>query len=85
MQPIHELLSRIRWDAEFGKGRFEITYEDHQLSKPVRIALDAIQWGEHHHFMFSTLTPLGEEVSIPLHRIREVYKDGLLIWSREAH
>jgi uncharacterized protein (UPF0248 family) len=85
MQPIHELLSRIRWDAEFGKGRFEIAYEDHQLPKPVRVALDAIQLSEHDHFMFSTLSPLGEEIAVPLHRIREVYKDGRLIWCRRAH
>ncbi|MFN6960799.1 MAG: DUF504 domain-containing protein, partial [Rhodocyclaceae bacterium] len=28
MQPIHELLSRIRWDAEFGQGEFVIGYWD---------------------------------------------------------
>jgi hypothetical protein len=27
--PIHELLARIRWDPEFGRGRFEIGYLDH--------------------------------------------------------
>ena len=28
MTPIHELLARMRWDSEFGRGRFELTYED---------------------------------------------------------
>lgn len=28
MQPIHEVLARIRWDAEFAKGRFVIGYWD---------------------------------------------------------
>ena len=28
MTPIHELLNRIRWDPEFGRGRFEIGFFD---------------------------------------------------------
>ena len=28
MTPIHELLNRIRWDKEYGQGRFEIGYFD---------------------------------------------------------
>ena len=28
MIPIHELLNRIRWDAEFAKGTFELGYYD---------------------------------------------------------
>lgn len=26
--PIHELLNRIRWDAEFARGKFELGYFD---------------------------------------------------------
>ena len=28
MQPIHELLHRIKWDLEFGKGEFALGYDD---------------------------------------------------------
>ena len=28
MVPIHELLNRIRWDPEFGRGTFELGYFD---------------------------------------------------------
>jgi len=28
MAPIHELLNRIRWDPEFGRGNFELGYFD---------------------------------------------------------
>jgi len=28
MPPIHELLSRIRWDKNFGHARFELGYFD---------------------------------------------------------
>ncbi len=29
MVPLHELLSRIRWDPEFGRGEFKVGYVDH--------------------------------------------------------
>jgi uncharacterized protein (UPF0248 family) len=29
MTPLHELLNRIRWDPEFGRGQFKIGYLDH--------------------------------------------------------
>jgi hypothetical protein len=28
MQPIHELINRIRWDSEFAKGSFQLGYYD---------------------------------------------------------
>lgn len=28
MQPLQDLLHRIRWDPEFGKGRFVLGYHD---------------------------------------------------------
>jgi hypothetical protein len=39
MTPIHELLSRIRLDKDFGKGGFEIGYFDHIEGKVIRIPL----------------------------------------------
>lgn len=41
MTPIHELLSRIRWDKEFGQGRFEIGYFDRFENAVHRVALQA--------------------------------------------
>jgi uncharacterized protein (UPF0248 family) len=32
--------------------------------------------------IFQVIDAGGEPISIPLHRIREVYRDGELIWSR---
>jgi hypothetical protein len=34
MTPIHDLLSRIRHDKEFGRGRFEIGYWDRRSFLP---------------------------------------------------
>ncbi|MBI5584715.1 MAG: DUF504 domain-containing protein [Deltaproteobacteria bacterium] len=83
MIPIHELLSRIRWDKDFGRGRFEIGYFDHLERKLIRIPLRELHFEPGNSFSFDLHTPDGEVVTIPFHRIREVYKDGGLIWSRE--
>lgn len=83
MIPIHELLNRIRWDQDFGRGRFEIGYFDHPLGKVIRIPLQELQFEPGNSFSFDLHTPEGEVVTIPFHRIREVYRDGVLIWDRK--
>jgi uncharacterized protein (UPF0248 family) len=82
MKPLRELLSKIRWDKEFGRGRFEIGYDDHIEKRIVRIPLEEIAFEEGNHFSFQIRNPEGEIITIPYHRVREVYKDGNLIWRR---
>ena len=38
MIPLHELLSRIHWDPEFGRGEFRIGYLDHVRHELVYVA-----------------------------------------------
>jgi uncharacterized protein (UPF0248 family) len=83
MIPIHELLSRIRWDRDFGRGRFEIGYFDHREGIVIRVPMGELHFEQGNRFSFDLQTPEGEVVTIPFHRIREVYKDGISIWSRE--
>ena len=37
MIPIHHLLSRIRWDPDFGRGEFVLGYYDRILEEVVRV------------------------------------------------
>ena len=83
MIPIHELLNRIRWDREFGQGEFVIGYYDRVEDAIIRMPLREILVRPDDHFSFDIIDQEGEPQSIPLHRIREVYKDGKLIWHRE--
>lgn len=39
MIPIHQLLARIRWDPQFGQGRFEIAYYDRVKRALMRLPL----------------------------------------------
>jgi len=83
MIPIHELLNRIRWDEEFGKGEFVIGYHDRVDNRIIRVPLAELYFEPGDHFSFDLIDSEGELHSIPLHRIKEVYKDGVLIWHRE--
>ena len=82
MIPIHELLSRICWDNEFGKGIFEIGYYDRIERKIIRVSFENALLEKGNHATFQLTDVNGELQTIPFHRVREVYKDGDLIWSR---
>jgi uncharacterized protein (UPF0248 family) len=82
MIPIRELLSRIHWDKAFGQGEFVIGYYDRVEDAIIRIPMRQILVRPDDHSAFDIIDQEGVLQSIPLHRIREVYKDGELIWQR---
>ena len=83
MQPIQALLNRIRWDREFGKGEFVIGYYDRLERNIIKVPLRELYFSEDDHFGFQLMDSEGGLHSVPLHRVKEVYKDGELIWHRE--
>lgn len=82
MIPIHELLARIRWDADFGRSRFVIGYWDRLEGKVLHADLREITWDQENPAFFDLLDEEGMVHSIPFHRVREVWRDGDLIWER---
>ena len=83
MIPIQDLLNRIRWDQEFAKGNFKIGYYDRIEDKVIVIPLQQVLFPEQDHYTFQVMDPMGEIHRVPLHRVRDVYKDGELIWHRK--
>lgn len=83
MQPIHELLNRIHWDTEFGKGEFELWFHNHVGQQLTKLPFNEITFLPGDHYFFYYMDEEGEEHSVPLHRIKSVYKNGELIWHRE--
>ena len=83
MMPIHELLDRIRWDEAFGNAEFVIGFYDRVADRIQRVPLDRIQFVEGDHYFFHFFDDEGVEHSVPLHRIREVVRNGERIWHRE--
>ena len=83
MIPIQDLLNRIRWDPEFGRGQFALGYLDRIAGRLIRVPLARVEFDPQDHFSFQFTDAEGETLSIPLHRIYEVYRNGERIWHRE--
>jgi uncharacterized protein (UPF0248 family) len=84
MIPIQDLLHRIQWDPEFGKARFVIGYGDRITGEIVKVPFQHVRFASGEHFTFEALEDDGSVHSVPLHRVREVWRDGVLIWHREG-
>lgn len=82
MQPIHELLNRIRWDPDFARSEFVIGFYDRVAGKIVRLPFRQLYFPPEDHFAFVFADEEGQSHQVPYHRVREVYRDGELIWQR---
>lgn len=84
MIPIQDLLHRIQWDPEFGKGEYVLGYYDRVARRVTRVPLRRIRLEEGEHFAFEAIEDDGSAHSVPLHRVRELWRDGALIWKRRG-
>ena len=83
MTPIHELFKRIQWDAAFGQADFVIAYYDRVSDSLIKVPLKSLFFDKDDHFDFELIDDNGETHTIPLHRIRQVYRNDKLIWQRD--
>lgn len=83
MIPIHELLNRIRWDEDYGNADFIVGYYDRVENRIVKVRLKELFFNKDDHFDFELVDDMGETHTIPLHRIKEVYRNNDLVWRRE--
>jgi uncharacterized protein (UPF0248 family) len=82
MIPIQDLLHRIQWDPEFGRAEFEIGYFDRVTREIVRVPFRRVHFEKGEHFAFEAVEEDGSVHSVPLHRVREVWRNGALVWQR---
>jgi uncharacterized protein (UPF0248 family) len=82
MQPIHELLARIRWDAEFSRARFRLGYWDRVAGVIRYVDLAEVIWDKDNPAFFRLVDEDGRVHEIPFHRVREVWRNDALIWQR---
>jgi uncharacterized protein (UPF0248 family) len=82
MIPIQDLLHRIRWGPEFGRAEFEIGYYDRVTHVIVRVPLRHVRFEKGEHFAFEAVEDDGSVHTVPLHRVREVWRNGERIWRR---
>ncbi|VGO22597.1 DUF504 domain-containing protein [Pontiella sulfatireligans] len=81
METIQQLLNRIRWDENFGRGDFTVGIYDRVKDAVEFQPLENLKQENGNHFSF-TVCMEGEIVTIPFHRIRAVRKNGETIWQR---
>ena len=82
MIPIQALLSRIRWDADFGAATFEIGYYDRTTDGIHRVALQEVRFPSDERRVFELMDPSAQWQRVPFHRVRELWRNGTLIWHR---
>lgn len=82
MIPIHKLLNRIRWDADFGDAEFLIGYHDRVQNSVLHASLKEVRFPEEAPGAFELEDGEGLAIRIPLHRVREVCRNGERIWHR---
>lgn len=85
MQPVQDMLHRMRWDHDFAEADFEIGYYDRIENRIVQVPFSAFRFPEDDHFAFEILDSGGEVRRVPFHRVREIYRNGRCIWSRPLH
>ncbi len=85
MTPIHELLARIRWDESFGNAGFTLGYVDHDTHELRYVPFKEARSDPANPSMLDLIDDEGKVVSLPLHRIRQVLRNGETIWDRDAH
>jgi uncharacterized protein (UPF0248 family) len=84
MEPIQSLLQRIRWDQAFGDADFTIGYFDRSRHALVTLPLERIHLEPGSPFAFTAVEDDGTLHEVPLHRVREVRRNGLPIWQRRV-
>jgi uncharacterized protein (UPF0248 family) len=82
MIPIQDLLHRIQWDGEFGSAAFEIGYVDRLAGGTLRVPFREVSFEQGTLVVQNALEEDGSPATIPLHRVRQVWRDGRLIWQR---
>ncbi len=79
MTPIQHLLNKIKWDKRENPSDYAIFYHDRILNKLIRIPYTKIKKLEGSFMVLDN----EEETNIPLHRIKKVMKNNIIVWERK--
>ena len=83
MQPVQEILNRIRWDENWSNDDFKIGDYDRLEDRIILVDFKKIIFPEGDHFSFELIDQEGELHSVPYHRVKAIYRNERLIWHRE--
>lgn len=77
MRPVQDVLNQIKWDKNVKGEDFVIEYID--FGKLVSMPYSSVKRVEG---LFMIVEKNGEEVNIPLHRVRIIRQKGEVVWQR---
>ncbi len=80
MQPIQDLLNKIKWDKRENPKQYSIFYFDRISKNLIKINYNDIKRMEG---SFIIIEKNNEEVNVPMHRIRKVAKNNIVVWERK--
>lgn len=78
MLPIHQLLNKIKWDKRENPREYTILYFDRIKKDLIKIPYTKIKRLEGGFMVLDN----EEESNIPLHRIKKVTKNDVVVWKR---
>ena len=79
MKTTINLFNKIKWDKKEKPEDYEVFYFDRGTKELMKLPFSSIKRVEG---SFMVIDRHGEEVQIPLHRVREVRKKGVVVWKR---
>ena len=79
MITIKNLLNKIKWDKRENPEEYFIFYYDRILDKLIRIPYTKIKKLEGSFMVLDN----EEESNIPLHRVKKVMKNNVVVWERK--
>ncbi|MBC8500695.1 MAG: DUF504 domain-containing protein [Nanoarchaeota archaeon] len=79
MIPIKDFLNKIKWDSNLSEEDYTIYYFDRIENKLLELRYKDIKRLEG-NFIITNIN--NKEINVPLHRIRKVEKEGVVVWQR---
>lgn len=84
MIPIQDVLHRIQWDPAWRGSLFELGYVDRVAGTIVRVPLADVGLDSGTPSTLTVRDGAGTVLRIPLHRVRLVWRDGVIFWERRV-
>ncbi len=78
MLPIKDLLNKIKWDKKENPEEYTLFYFDRILNNLIPIPYNKIKRLEGSFMILDS----EDETNIPLHRIKKVTKNKIVVWER---
>lgn len=82
MIPIQDVLHRIQWDSAWRGRRFEVGFLDRVAGTIMRVPFGELHLDGGARASLTVRDPDGSVRRIPLHRVRQVWRDGVMVWER---